>query len=106
MPTLLHHYLEHHDENNNDRNDIGFLDFLQKHYNQNNHSDSDKNNHNDLPFKTIDCHSLNTVIALLQQNVFTIHTTFSFSSKNVAFYKEQHYISKSFGNIWQPPKLA
>ncbi len=107
LPTLIHHYLEHHHDKNDEDHDISFLDFLKKHYNENeNHSDNAKHDHQNLPFKTIDCHAVNTVIALMQHNVFIPHTTFISSSKNDASYMEQHYTSKSFGNIWQPPKLG
>jgi hypothetical protein len=107
LPTLIHHYLEHHDDTNDDDHDISFIDFLKKHYNENdNHSDNAKHNHQNLPFKTIDCHAVNTVIAFTQQTVSTLQATSIISSKNVAFYTEQHYTSKSFGSIWQPPKIG
>ena len=107
LPTLVHHYLEHHDDKNDDEYGISFIDFLKKHYNEkDNHSDNAKNDHQNLPFKTIDCGSLNSVIALVQQTVFTLHTTSIISTKNAASYTEQHYTSKSFGSIWQPPKLG
>lgn len=107
LPTLIHHYLEHHNDKNDDDHDISFIDFLKKHYNENdNHSDNVKHDHQNLPFKNIDCHAVNTVIALVQQTTFNLHTTYSISSKNIASYTEQHYTSKSFGSIWQPPKLG
>jgi hypothetical protein len=107
LPTLIHHYLEHHDDKNDDDHDISFIDFLKKHYNENdNHSDNAKHDHQNLPFKTTDCNSLNIVIALVQQTVFSLRTTTIISSKNVIYYTEQHYTSKSFGSIWQPPKLG
>ena len=107
LPTLIHHYLEHHEDKNDDEYGISFIAFLKNHYNENeNHSDNSKHDHQNLPFKTMDCHSLSTVIALVQQTVFTLHTTSIISAKNVASYTEQHYTSKSFGSIWQPPKLG
>lgn len=107
LPTLIHHYLEHHDDKNDDEYGINFTDFLKKHYNENDHqSDNAKHDHQNLPFKTMDCHSLNTVIALVQQNIFALHNNAVISSKNVAGYTEQHYTSGSFGSIWQPPRLG
>ncbi|MSP08204.1 MAG: hypothetical protein EXR15_06055 [Chitinophagaceae bacterium] len=107
LPTLIHHYLEHHDDKNDDEYGISFIDFLEKHYNEkDNHSDNAKNDHQNLPFKCNDCNTMNTVIAFVQQTVFALHTTYIISTKNAACYTEQHYTSKSFGNIWQPPKLG
>ena len=107
LPNLIHHYLEHHDDKNDDEYGISFIDFLKNHYNENNqHSDNAKHDHQNLPFKTTDCNSLNTLIALVQQNIFALHNNKITSAKNVACYTEQHYTSKSFGSIWQPPKLA
>ncbi len=107
LPTLIHHYVEHRADKSDEDHDISFLDFLQKHYTENdNHSDNAKHDHQNLPFKTCDCHSLHTVIALVQQNIFTVHTAFIASSKDLAFHTEQHYTSKSFGNIWQPPRFG
>jgi hypothetical protein len=107
LPTLIHHFLEHHDDKNDDEYGIGFIDFLKNHYTENdNHSDNAKHDHQNLPFKTCDCQSLSTLIALVQQTVFVLHTSTIISSKNSASYREQHYTSKSFGSIWQPPRLG
>ena len=107
LPTLIHHYLEHHNDKTDDEYGISFIDFLKNHYNENsNHSDNAKHDHENLPFKTNDCNYMNTVIALMQQKVFNLHTTTIISAKNIACYTEQHYTSKSFGSIWQPPKLG
>jgi hypothetical protein len=107
LPALIHHYLEHHDDTSDDDHDISFIDFFKKHYNENNnHSGNAKHDHQNLPFKTTDCHAVNTVIALLQQTVFTLQTTSIIFAKNIASYTEQQYTSKSFSSIWQPPKLG
>ncbi len=107
LSTLIHHYLEHHEDKNDDEYGISFINFLKNHYNENNHhSDNAKHDHQNLPFKTTDCHAVNTVIALVQQTFFTLHTTTIISAKNVAAYTEQYYTSKSFGSIWQPPRLG
>ena len=107
LPALIHHYLEHKADKNDDDHDISFIDFLKMHYNENNtRSDNANHDHQNLPFKTCDCQFLTTLIALVQQNVFAINTPSLISSKNVASYTEQHYTSQSFGSIWQPPKLV
>ena len=107
LPTLINHYLEHHENKNDDKNGISFLGFLKNHYNENSqHSKTAKHDHQNLPFKTTDCNSINTVIAFVPQMIFTLHTTAVISAKNIACYTEQHYISKSFGSIWQPPKIG
>ena len=107
LPTLIHHYLEHHDDKNDDEYGISFIGFLQNHYNDNNqHSDNAKHDHQNLPFKTTHCNSINTVMSFVQQRFFNSHTISIISTKNIACYTEQHYTSKSLGSIWQPPKLG
>lgn len=107
LPNLVNHFLEHRNDKNDDEYGISFIDFLKNHYNENNqHSDNAKHDHQNLPFKTTNCNSINTVIGMVQQTVFALHTAIIISIKKVVFCKEQHYTSKSFGSIWQPPKLG
>ena len=107
LPTLIHHYLAHHDDKTDDEYGISFINFLKKHYNKNdNNSDNAQQEHQDLPFKTIGNPTINTAIALEQPTIFATSSITIISSKNVASYIAQHYTHNSFGNIWQPPKLG
>ena len=106
LPTLIHHYLEHHDDENEEEHDLSFLDFLKIHYFEDNHADNAEHDHNNLPFKTLDCPSVNIVFVSAQPHIFVLYTASILSSKNVAVYALKHYSSTSFGNIWQPPKLG
>jgi hypothetical protein len=107
LPTLIHHYLEHRYDKNDDEYGISFIDFLKNHYSENNHhSDNAKHDHQNLPFKTCDCQSFNTMMVLLLQPLFLLHHTAIISTIQITFYAEQQYTSKSFGSIWQPPKLG
>ena len=107
LPTLVYHYFEHHNDKNDDEYGISFIDFLKNHYNENNQpSENAKLNHQKLPFKSAHCDHINTVIALVQHQVFNSHTSYFISTKNVASYTEQYYTFNSLGNIWQPPKLG
>jgi hypothetical protein len=107
LPTLVQHYFEHRNNKNDDELGISFISFLKNHYNQNSHHASDaKHSHKNLPFKTCNCQSFNTMMVLLQQPIFLLHHTAIISIIQITFYAEQHYTSKSFGSIWQPPKLG
>ena len=103
LPHLIQHFIEH---NNSGDSDVSIVDFITIHYNENQqHSNKGKENHQNLPFKTISG-SVSIVLA------FEKHTEVSFSKENiifinsiVPFYKE-FYISNVFASIWQPPELS
>jgi hypothetical protein len=101
LPNLIHHYIEHEESNN----DISFVDFLNIHYNKNtNHSDN-KHDHQNLPFKTVCSHSVNTIIAFENQTFFSFRKIILIPSKIKIPFCQQFYSSFAFANIWQPPKL-
>jgi hypothetical protein len=107
LPTLLHHYLEHHEDKSDDENESSFANFLGKHYNQNNqHSEDTENDHQNLPFKIIEFNALNTAVTLAQEINFELNNSPTTSAIKIGTYTEPHYASKSFGSIWQPPKLG
>ncbi|MBP2282807.1 hypothetical protein H4V97_001125 [Flavobacterium sp. CG_23.5] len=106
LPNLIHHFLEHHDHDDNEPN-ISFSDFIIIHYNNNQqHSDKDDHdNHQNLPFKTLNS-SLNTVLDFENPTVFSFcEPTIIFINSTVPFCQE-FYTSDVFACIWLPPKLS
>jgi hypothetical protein len=102
VPNLIEHYIEHEENNNS----ISFVDFLNIHYNKNtNHSSNNKHDHQNLPFKTVCCHSVNTIIAFENQTYFSLRKISLITSKMKIPFCQQFYSSFAFANIWQPPKL-
>ncbi|HEY0261389.1 MAG TPA: hypothetical protein VGB95_00050 [Chitinophagales bacterium] len=104
IPVLLHHYIEHLNESNNE----SFADFLSEHY-ANNITHSDSNQHHDhekLPFKANDCATIFMLVANTNQTThFSIGKTF-FACEKVLNAKITSFISSSvFNSIWQPPKF-
>lgn len=103
LPNLIQHFIEH---NNPVDNDVSIVDFITIHYNENQqHSNKGKDNHQNLPFKTING-AINTVLAFENQ------TEVSFPKQNIIFvnstvpFYQEFYISNVFASIWQPPKLS
>jgi hypothetical protein len=99
LPVLVHHYLEHHDD------DAGtFANFLHKHYDEENSHPSPNSEHEKLPFK---CHDLG-----FSQATFIYQSPFGFEIKNYrpvqskqrAVYSVSFHSSYILSRIWQPPK--
>lgn len=99
VPNLVEHFKEHQNEIGSKT--ISFVDFLKLHYSKN--SESNPQEHQDLPFKTLD-------------NVVSVFT-FSFSQYQFQFVKplienkKKFFYKKSFKSklttsIWLPPKLV
>jgi hypothetical protein len=103
LPVLIHHYMEHVDMDG----DKSFMEFMKEHYVGNiEHADDIHNDHESLPFKTLD---VNTGLTLIEPNIpdyevsaVQLHAS---SEKNVIPNQMLH--SSDCGNsIWQPPCLA
>jgi hypothetical protein len=105
LPMLMHHFIEHQQEEQNKEHQISFIDFLKMHYNSNEHTNKSTHNHHNLPFKHIDFNSLNVVFAFESPSIFTFQQTEFDSSKDVSTFYEQHYLSNTLANIWQPPRV-
>lgn len=104
LPVLLHHYFDHKETNNT----ISILDFISKHYGEDNSKTS--HNHNDehekLPFKSNDCGVVHASL------VYCDHFSFNFTyhvpvfSKETIAYDDNFNGSSLLVNIWQPPKTV
>lgn len=101
LPVLLHHYLEHHEEDSS----ISFADFLHKHYNEKNAHSSTNNEHGKLPFKSHDIGMANNSIAYYVPVAFSFKVEVPSSTKvNICIYDVAFNSSSHLAKIWQPPK--
>ncbi len=102
IPTLIQHFTEHHDDNL----DISFADFIDFHYNKTEkHSSKENENHQNLPFKTINT-NVNTVLAFESQTEFSFRKPNFISLNRTVPFSRDFYISNVFASIWLPPKLS
>lgn len=100
LPQLLHHYLEHHD----DDRDISFFQFLKKHYAEEASTQASHHNHSQLPFKSQTIGCLHQIILLQVQNTACI--TAPVIQEPTKFFRnpQQFLLSTTLSNIWQPPR--
>ncbi len=102
LPLLIHHYIEHTQEDN----DNSIVDFLVKHYGKdiNHHHNDNHHDHDNLPFKTINVHSIQVVY---------FHPLFIKFSRQIAekdlkipILQQQNYSNAYLNSIWQPPQAS
>lgn len=104
LPSLIQHFTEHHDHDDN--LDISFADFIDFHYNNTEkHSSKENENHQNLPFKTINS-NVNTVLAFENQTEFSFRKLNIISLNRTVPFSQDFYISSVFASIWLPPKLS
>lgn len=102
LPTLVHHYFEHLEWDN-----MTLFEFLSEHYAVKiNHPDDKHHDHENLPFKTADCHA-SQVVTLVLQPTFTISQIIPETIElNKSIPKQQHYSNSFLNRIWQPPRFS
>jgi hypothetical protein len=105
LPNLVEHFTEHHDHDK-DKQGISFLEFITIHYNDTqHHSNQEKDNHQSLPFKTIN-QSVNTVLAFENLTEFSFRKPNTISVNSTVPFPQEFYTSDVFASIWLPPKLS
>ncbi len=102
LPTLVHHYFEHVEWDNNN----SLIDFLAIHYCKDiNHPDDQHNDHENLPFKTGN-DSLMQVVSLPQpQLTISQQSCFGFNFK-IPVRNHPVHSNSNTGSIWQPPRFS
>ena len=100
LPVLIHHYLEHHDDDAG----ISLTDFLHKHYDEENSHPSPNNEHERLPFKSHDLGFSQTTLVFQSLVGFEFKNVKPVSTKISINYSEGFYSSSILSRIWQPPK--
>lgn len=104
LPELIHHYLEHR-ENEKDNN-LTFINFLTEHYSENAHHTHKNNNHEKLPFKTLDFH-LAHVISIVPQTNSSLPIIVLVNPKLKKSFQYQYDYSNAYlESIWQPPRFS
>ena len=100
LPVLMNHYLDHLKINQ----DESFFNFISEHdSSQPDHSDQE---HHNLPFKTTDCATVNSVLPYVNSHQITVNRPQSFFLKVTPIYQGIIYSSAYLSNIWQPPKFG
>ncbi len=102
LPVLIHHYLEHHDDDNG----ISFMGFLHKHYSEGISHSSHNNEHKELPFKTHQ--SIFAQVNLVFQVPVGYESKIDkpISKDKIIIYPETFHCSFAISKIWQPPRIS
>ena len=105
LPNLIQHFTKDH--GNLDDHNISFVDFIIIHYNNsgNHHTEKDKGNHQNLPFKTIST-SNPSVLAFESQTQFLFRKPNTIFVNSTIPFPQEFYTSDVFVSIWLPPKLV
>jgi len=100
LPILFHHYAEHSQQNG-----MSFFDFLASHYEKTiQHPDDEHNDHQNLPFKSVDSSFIHTAL-YLHTFTFELETNIlNLAKKQKYFNSQPNFLSSFFDKIWQPPK--
>lgn len=104
VPNLVRHF-SYHQYDNSGKN-ISLLDFMVIHYSDNEpHSNQEKDNHQSLPFKTIN-QPVNTVLVFENITEFLFRSPNIISTNSTVYFPPEFYNSDVFACIWLPPKLS
>jgi len=103
LPALLHHFTDHKESDHA----ISFLDFVKKHYGEEDSpAHNHKNDHEKLPFKSGDCSPAHTFAAFYVPVGITFNNHIPVLLKGGVVYSENYFSSATLSIIWQPPKTA
>lgn len=97
LPQLFVHYDEHKQE----MASLSFFEFISLHYASGNQEDH-KEDHQQLPFKSHECHHAQILIL----DIPLLTETISIASTDSEFLpiEQNIYLSETIGSIWQPPQ--
>lgn len=102
LPLLIHHYIEHNQEDD----DNSIIGFLAEHYGEdiNHHHHDNHNDHDHLPFKTINSSVGQTayILPLFIESTKLVHR----KKLKTPVFQEQNYSNAYLDSIWQPPKYS
>lgn len=100
MPVLIHHYLEHDEDDAH----LSFFQFLHEHYNEHHDDATKSNDHENLPFKSHDLGFSQTTLAYQPLIAFEFKTDKLISAKENIIYSSAFHPTSIASRIWQPPK--
>lgn len=101
LPVLIHHYLEHHDDDEG----VSFVNFLHKHYYEENSHPSPNNEHEKLPFKSHELGFSQATFIYQPPVGFELQIEKLISKVNIIYSTAFHQTS-ILSRIWQPPKFC
>jgi hypothetical protein len=93
-------------EHTQEDNDNSFIDFLAKHYGKDihHHHNDNHHDHNNLPFKTINVHSVHLVY--FQSSFIEFSKQIAEKELKTPILQQQNYSNAYLNSIWQPPKIS
>jgi len=101
LPVLVHHFLEHKEENNS----ITFADFIYLHYAKSGGINTDDDD-TKLPFKSHEGCPNATVIAVIPA-YYSFKAKHEFTETKSFFITDEDFINGTLlSGIWQPPKFC
>ncbi len=102
LPLLIHHYIEHTQEDK----DNSIVDFLVKHYVKdiNHHHNDNHHDHDKLPFKTVNVHSVQTVY--FQPLFVEFSRQIAEKELKIPILQQQNYSNAYLDSILQPPQIS
>jgi len=102
LPLLVHHYLEHTQEDS----DNSIIVFLAKHYGAdiNHHHNDSHHDHDRLPFKTTNVHSVQVVC--FQPLFIEFSKNIPEKELKIPILQQQNYSNTYLNSIWQPPQFS
>ena len=102
LPLLIHHYIEHTQEDN----DHSIIVFLAKHYGKDihHHHNDNHHDHDNLPFKTTNVHSLQ-IISFQSPNI-EFSKNIAEKELKIPVLQQQDYSNAYLNSIWQPPQVS
>ena len=102
LPTLIHHFLEHEQEDAG----ISFISFLHKHYDEGKSHSSSNNEHERLPFKSHDLGFSHTTLINQLPIGFELQRDKPILIKENIIYSSTFHQMFFLSRIWQPPKFC
>lgn len=104
LPILIHHYFEHAQENKRET----IFSFIAQHYkgNFNHHHQGNHNDHEKLPFKTLNSHAIQVVSMMPHPFITISQIIFKSPDLKIPGDFQQHYANAYLSTIWQPPRIS
>jgi hypothetical protein len=102
LPTLVHHFIEHKEQNQ----ELSFWQFLCIHYAKGNVKYADYDKDMKLPFKTSDNFFNQLTFCTVPSLTISNKPTYQTDKKDEQIPSDEKLISSYLSSIWQPPKIG
>ena len=102
VPVLVHHYLEHVEQDN-----FSLFQFLSEHYTSKiNHPDDQHHDHEKLPFKSTQNQTSQVVMTVPYPIFSFVQRILKTVEIKITIRNTQHYSNAYLNSIWQPPRFS